>query len=108
MKIRILDIVLYAFFVLALIVSCQKKKTYGSMAVIKDCTGVYLRFENKDYPICNSNFVSHFSNGTVVKASFVKVGRDSKCEADKEIHCMMIHPFELGDSKIRITSIRLL
>ena len=43
------------------------------MTVIKDCTGSYLRFNEKDYHICNADIVLDIENGTEVKASFEKI-----------------------------------
>ena len=35
-----------------LLISCEKERT-EKVTVIKDCTGSYLRFDGKDYLICN-------------------------------------------------------
>ena len=52
--------------------SC-KKRTRGTMTVIKDCSGTYLRLNNKDYHVCNTESVDNFSNGTIVNATFEKL-----------------------------------
>ena len=95
-----------SFFILTAIVctslaSC--KKTGGTMIVIKDCTGQYLRFNELDYRICNTDCVSGFDSGTVVDAKFKEA--DSRCKDRDEAHCMMVHPYPIGDW-IKITKIQ--
>lgn len=48
------------------------KKKNGTMTVVKDCTGEYFRFYNKDYRVCNLDKVSSFPDGAKVKATFKK------------------------------------
>lgn len=61
------------------------------MTVIKDCTGSYLRFNDKDYPICNEMMLDGFSNGAIVRANVIKI---KECNNDR-IHCCMVHPHEM-------------
>ena len=92
-----------AFLIIALLLSVScKKRTKGTMTVIKDCTGSYLRFNNKDYPICNEDKLDAFADGATVKASFVK---DDKCVSDRA-HCAMVHGFETESGTFRITKIK--
>ena len=58
------------------------------MIVIKDCTGKYLRFNEKDYHICNIEIVENYNNGAEVKASFKKI---DDCQDNDEIVCEMLH-----------------
>jgi hypothetical protein len=51
--------------------SCRKEPE--QMTVLRDCTGVYLRLDNKDYHVCNPEKVSSFPDGAVVTASFKRV-----------------------------------
>ena len=51
--------------------SCQKVKN-ESMTIVKHCTGSYLRFNEKNYRICNSEKVLLFTDGTEVIATFKK------------------------------------
>lgn len=43
------------------------------MTVVRDCTGTYLRFNEKDYNVCNLEKVSSFPNGILVTATFKKI-----------------------------------
>ncbi len=81
--------------------SC-KKRTRGTMTVIKDCTGTYLRLNDKDHPICNEDKLDKFASGTVVDASFVK---DDKCVSDR-VHCAMVHDHEIEVGAFRVTKIK--
>ncbi|MGB4773826.1 MAG: hypothetical protein WBP45_01520, partial [Daejeonella sp.] len=56
---------------LIIIISC-KKENLETMIVVKDCTGTYLRLNNKDYKVCNFKTVVSFKEGEKVKASFDK------------------------------------
>ena len=74
------------------LISCKKT---GTMTVIKDCTGQYLRFNELDYRICNTETVSHINSGTIVDAAFKK--STGKCDDKIAVHCMMLHPYKMGD-----------
>lgn len=95
MKRQILALVLLAFTTL---ISCSKVNN-KDMTVIKDCTGSYLRYLDRDYHICNIELVEGFENGDAVEASFTKI---EKCETD-QIVCYMLHENEglIWVSKIR-------
>lgn len=58
------------------------------MTVIKDCTGSYLRFNDKDYHICNIEIVENYNDGTEVNASFKNI---DDCPDNAEIVCEMLH-----------------
>lgn len=60
------------------------------MTVVKDCTGAYLRFNDKDYQICNIEIVEDFENGVKVEASFEKI---DDCE-NIWAACFMMHENE--------------
>lgn len=79
-----------------------KKGTSDTMTVIKDCTGTYLRFNNKDHPICNEDKLDKYESGTVVDASFVK---DDKCVSDRK-HCAMVHDHEIEVGFYRVIKIK--
>jgi len=64
--------ILAAAFILIIISSCSEINN-RDMTVVKDCTGSYLRFNNKDYHICNYEIVDEFDDETEVKASFNKI-----------------------------------
>lgn len=77
------------FFLLAF--SCKKENQ--SVMVVKDCTGTYLRFDGKDYHVCNPEKVSSFDNGATVNATFKKI-KDCNGSAKDAIVCMMVHQNE--------------
>lgn len=60
------------------------------MTVIKDCTGSYLRFNGKDYQICNIEIVEGFESGVEVEASFERI-EDCK---NNWVVCFMLHENE--------------
>ncbi len=84
MRILILFASLFTLFTLF---ACQKEK-YETMTVVRDCTGTYLRFNEKDYHVCNLEKLSSFVDGTTIKAIFKK---EKKCK-DKDVAvCMLLH-----------------
>lgn len=70
----------------ALFFSCKKVKN-KEMTVVKDCTGAYLRFNNKDYKVCNEESLQTYESGTAVTATFKKT---STCAQDHAV-CLMAH-----------------
>ncbi|MBL4653553.1 MAG: hypothetical protein JKY53_11945 [Flavobacteriales bacterium] len=70
--------------------SCSKVNN-KDMVVIKDCTGSYLRFNGKDYHICNLETVANFESETEVQASFKK---SNMCSSEVVIVCRMVHENE--------------
>lgn len=94
---------LYIFFVISVCILFSCKRIKKTVTVIHDCTGSYLRFEGKDYPICNKEIVENIQNNTVVKATFEKINYE-ECKSDRA-QCYMIHPYEIGDL-IKVMRIR--
>jgi hypothetical protein len=76
--------------VFILIFSSCKKVRNERMTVIKDCTGTYLRFNKKDYCVCNKEMTAAFADGTEVTATFKKI----KTCSDDGIVCLTVHPYE--------------
>jgi hypothetical protein len=81
-------------------VSC-KKKTRGSMMVIKSCEGTYVRFNDLDYTICNEYSLNTYENGSMVNATIV---RDDKCE-NVNIHCAVVHPQPTADGLYNVIKV---
>lgn len=54
------------------LVACKKVKN-ETMTVVRDCTGTYLRLNEKDYNVCNFEKVSSFPDGVSVIATFKKI-----------------------------------
>ena len=98
----ILKIAFVLTITIALLTSCNKENT--SATVIRDCTGTYLRFSSKDWPVCNSDFISEIPNNEKIKVTYKKMGND-KCEDKNNYVCMMIHPYKIGDW-IEVTKVK--
>ena len=91
------------FFILtvALFLTTCKKEKNQTVTVVRDCTGTYLRFDSKDYSVCNPDKVASFSDGTTVTATFRKV---DECNYPYTA-CMMVHPYDIG-GLIEVTKIK--
>lgn len=90
---------------LCITTGCSKKDggitKSGSMEVIKDCTGAYLRYGGKDYKVCNVDKVEAYENGQRVEAAF---GKLASCKAeDDKIICMMAH---MNEGYVQVAYIR--
>lgn len=81
-------LILLAIFAVA-IISCRKVKQQEAL-LVKDCTGAYLRINDKDYKICNRSVAEHYQNGTLITVSFKHMGA---CN-ENYIECEMLHEFE--------------
>ena len=84
---KLLILIALSVFVL---ISCEKADNL-SMIVVKDCTGSYLRFDEKDYLVCNDEALSSYKNGDEVLASVEKIER---CMGGDAVICYMYHPNE--------------
>ena len=89
MKSKTFLITTFTTILLTILISCSKVNN-KNMTVIKDCTGSYLRFNGKDYQICNIEIVEDFENGVEVEASFERI---DDCE-NNWIVCYMLHENE--------------
>ena len=87
---------------LAILTSCNKENT--SATVIRDCTGTYLRFSSKDWPVCNSDFISEIPNNEKIKVTYKKV-ESGKCVDKGKPVCMMVHP-NTAKEWIEITKVK--
>ncbi len=86
-------------FFLLVAVSCGKTT---NATVVRDCTGVYLNFDGKDYRVCNIEKISNYKHGQEIKASYKKL---SSCDgtANDQPVCFMLHEYE---SWIEITKVK--
>ena len=75
---------------MTILLSCSNVNN-RNMIVVKDCTGSYLRFNGKDYHICNIETVENYDNGTEVKASFKII---DNCIDSNEVVCEILHKNE--------------
>lgn len=60
---------------------------------VRDCTGSYIRFDAKDYKICNYQDVQKYEAGDVIMVSYDSIGN---CENSnpEQLTCKMAHMFE--------------
>lgn len=70
------------------LLGCSRHKVEG--VVVKDCTGVYLQINNKDYLVCNYDMLSNISAGNTIAVDFHK---DKNCSSFDFV-CELYHPFE--------------
>ena len=81
--------------------SCSHKAPGDTMTIVRDCTGSYLRFEGKDYHVCNLSSTNPFADGANVKARFKRI---PVChETDAQGICLMAHE---NEGWIEVVSIR--
>lgn len=79
--------------------ACKTQKGVEA-EVVGDCTGLYLRVDNKDYKICNEEAMEGFISGTTIEADFKKI---KDCPAqDTLIRCELYHEYA---SWIEVTEI---
>lgn len=100
-------------FSLATFLSCSTTKTtHGEtkkmakssqqkVEVIKDCTGMYLRVEGKDWQVCNEVMLKDYKSGDHITATFAKTETCPEFDGERAV-CMMYHPKE---GMIRISKI---
>ena len=83
---------------LTTLMSCDKSKV--KMTVVKDCTGVYLRDNSRDYLVCNDEILENYSAGDKIKVSYDDL---EECFGILEpVVCEMAHIY---DGKIEVTEI---
>lgn len=82
----------FTFMVISLLVSCNREFNQPAQ-VIKDCTGTYIRFEGKDFQVCNTSITDPIADNAEVLTSFKVI---KNCDRDDEDlpKCMMLHEFE--------------
>lgn len=86
---KMIKILAMALLVCTLQACSKSDATNTNATVIKDCTGVYLRIDNKDYMVCNREKFTNIPEGTTVNAIFTKT---DNCNMDW-IVCMMLHEY---------------
>lgn len=85
-------------FALTTLSSCDKSKV--KMTVVKDCTGVYLRDNSRDYFVCNDEILENYSAGDKIKVTYDNL---EECFGILEpVSCEMAHIY---DGKIEVTEI---
>jgi len=100
MRLSILTFVVTLLFS-PIFISC-KKENIRNVTLIRDCTGTYLRWEGKDYLVCNLERVSDFPSGSTLSASFIRI-KECNGPANSSITCYMYHP---NEGWIEVTKIK--
>jgi hypothetical protein len=75
--------------VLSILVLACTKKSGVEASITRDCTGTYIRIQDKDYLVCNINSVAEYNEGEKVKVSY---RMETECpEREGLMVCMMYH-----------------
>lgn len=90
---------LHLTLLLSLLTSCGTSKGI-SAEVVRDCTGVYVRVDNKDYFVCNKSALVDKENGAQVNIKMEEDQADN-CEGKNDIVCMMYHEHK-GVVKVKL------
>lgn len=80
-------------FVLPLFLIFCKKERNKNAALVRDCTGTYLRIEGKDYQVCNLAKVAKYTDGTKVSVTYKKID-GCKGPGGDPVACYLLHPNE--------------
>lgn len=63
------------------------------MTVVTNCTGIYLRIEDKTYKVCNIEIMTSFEHGQTVKATYKKIA-DCDGPGGKPSSCYLYYAYE--------------
>lgn len=92
------DIMKYTIIILSVILvslfACEKSGKNNAQ-IVRNCTGIYLRMDGKEYRVCNSEKVSKYPNGVSITVNYKHI---KKCNSD-DIVCTMAYPND-GDIKV--------
>jgi len=67
---------------------CEDATYSGSFQVIRDCTGTYVRYLQKDYLVCNFQQLSQYATGSWLRGGFNKI---QFCSQPAQGACSMLH-----------------
>jgi len=96
MKTLIYLILLSSFF----LTSCYK--TSNDAVVVKNCTGVYLKFNNKVYQVCEDFEFEEIEDGTTLRVHYTLKMNRAMCSSYIGNSCKLNYPF---DYSIYVTKI---
>jgi len=99
-KITTINILGTLLTVCTLTFSCKKERNIEA-TIITDCTGTYLRFNSKDYKVCNLEKTENYTYGQTVEVTFKKL---DECDGlgNFTTTCFLNHPFEAWAQVIKI------
>ena len=69
-------------------------KTSCKLEVIKDCTGTYVRWNEKDYQVCNFELLEKFKGGETIEAKFYRLNECNNPLLKDMMFCAMFHQNE--------------
>lgn len=95
-------IVIIASMMLAL-AGCRKKTE--TVTVVKDCTGTYLRFNNRDHPVCNYEALEDVASGSEAEITYVRAGKNN-CDGRERPVCAMPHHYPVDDQWLIVKKVR--
>ncbi|WP_124634377.1 hypothetical protein [Taibaiella sp. KBW10] len=85
-------IICFAFISL-LLSGCQKKGQSYRMTVVKDCTGTYLRYDHKDYLVCNYAALRNYAHAAALTVTYNRIDNCTQRDPDLAF-CEMLHAHE--------------
>jgi hypothetical protein len=77
------------FLIIATFFACQKEEL-REVTIIRDCSGTYIRWNNKDYHVCNYEKIADYADNLVLTVDFYKI---SSCN-DTSAVCELYHQNE--------------
>lgn len=81
-----------------LLFSCEKSGE-NKATIIRNCTGVYLRIDGKEYKVCNQNKLTNYIHGISVTATYRYV---KECK-ESTAACLILYP---NDGLIKVIKIK--
>lgn len=77
---------------MGLSVACLSCKNLANkeVTILRDCTGTYLRYNSKDYQVCNKDKLEAYPDGEKLNVSFKMIDQCKNSSAE-EIVCFMFH-----------------
>lgn len=83
-----------------LVIAACGTKSNTEMEVIRDCTGTYLRNNDKDYHVCNVTTLEDKSEGEMVVVSYTHL---EQCTEGPDIVCELYHK---NEGWIEVTAVK--
>jgi hypothetical protein len=80
------------YIALIFLISCTKNK-FNQAEVVKNCTGNYLKMNNKIYAACNADELDKYSNGTTISVKYKKI-KECSHESQNQYVCFMAFNYD--------------
>jgi hypothetical protein len=68
--------------------------TTTEVKVVKDCTGTYIRYHEKDYQVCNFEKLQDIEDGKLITVELYRMEACDNPAFNDLIVCMMVHENE--------------